>query len=99
MVPALPQSNPADNATSDHKVRKNTWIPRCSLWGPLALALSLSAVGCAAEAPDSTVEARVTIGSVIHWTNDNGDEALDQPVLGQMFHLIRQPRRCRSGEN
>jgi MYXO-CTERM domain-containing protein len=43
-------------------VRGIPWIPRSSMWGP-ALAMALSAIGCAAETSDSTVEARVTIGS------------------------------------
>ena len=65
MVLRLPERNTADNATLAHKVRGVAWIARTAQLVPvLAVALSALALGCAAEASDSNVEARVTIGSV-----------------------------------
>ena len=55
--------DPADSATSNHKVRTMTWISGSSIWVPAVALACASLAGCAQETTDSTVEARVMTGA------------------------------------
>ena len=55
-------NNYVKSAGGAHKVGEITWIPGTPMWVSAVL-LAVASVGCAAEAPDQTVETRVANGT------------------------------------